>query len=45
MSLTNTNASTHHKDSFEVPFMPKIGEFSHEKVKVEEFQEEKVGIS
>ena len=32
MSLTNTNASTHHKDSFEVPFMHKNGEFSHEKV-------------
>ena len=26
MSLTNTNASTHHKDSFEVPFMPKIAD-------------------
>ena len=32
LSLINANASAHHGDSFEVPFMPKIGEISQEKV-------------
>ena len=32
MYLIIANSSTHHKDTFEVPFMPKIGEISQEKV-------------